>query len=112
MINMVVISTIYASGIVGLLFSRDIISFGPTKTIDHKYRPVRYFYRYSMWGFCFFFSFLLSPALVLQFLPQVDLRSEPEYVQSAFALAYPTPLGMVFYFLLSKFARSAWWGRR
>lgn len=102
--NMIAISAILGSGIVGLLVLKSVVRNG-AGTIDHASKPVRYFYRYASFGVCFLISFMVSPALFLQFLPTIDLRGSPEYVQSAAALSYPLPLAIVLYWLLAKLAR-------
>lgn len=103
-INMIAISAIFGSGIVGLLVLKSVIRNG-ARTIDHASKPAKYFYRYALFGVCFLISFMISPALFLQFLPRIDLRQSSEYVQSAAALSYPLPLAAVLYWLLAKLAR-------
>jgi hypothetical protein len=105
-INMIAISAILGSGLVGVFALKPVMRDG-AGTLDHASKPVRYFYRYASFGLCFLISFMVSPALFLQFLPLVDLRESPEYVQSAAALSYPLPLAIVLYWLLTKLARRA-----
>ena len=109
-INMIAISAILGSGIIGILFMKPVIRDGAARTVDHPSKPVRYFYRYASFGLCFLLSFMVSPALFLQFLPLVDLRDSPEYVQSAAVLSYPLPFAIFLYWMLVKLAR--WSTRR
>jgi hypothetical protein len=102
--SMIAISAILGSGIVGLLVLKSVIRNG-AGTLDHVSKPVRYFYRYASFGICFLISFMVSPALFLQFLPPFDLRESPEYAKSIAMLSYPLPLAIVLYWLLAKLAR-------
>ena len=109
-ISTVVVVMIIGWGALGIIGMRSALRSGASETIDSPGRFTRYWHRFWLLGFSFLFSFMITPAAVLQFLPEIDLRAEPEVVRLAVLLAYPIPLAALFFWLLVKASR--WAARR
>jgi hypothetical protein len=109
-LSSVAVAMILGWGVPGIIGMRSALRSGASETIDNPSRFTRYWHRFWLLGFSFLFSFMITPAAVLQFLPEIDLRAEPELVRVAAVLAYPIPLAALFFWLLVKASR--WAGRR
>jgi len=104
----------FLSGIVGQISLCDRFRFLPAnRTIDHRSRLLRLYYRLMAVFMCQLWSFLLTAALLgaLDFdahLRWVQNRTDSE--RAIYLLVYPLPLMPVFYFLYAWCAR--WMARR
>jgi hypothetical protein len=101
----VALLAIFGWGVLGIFSIRPVLAEGADETVDHPRLSTRCWYRFWALGICFFLSFMVSPAVIVQWLPEIDLRDQPELVRVCAVLLYPVPLAALFFWLFIKASR-------